>query len=76
MPLEERTYVCGGCGYVIDRDHNAGINIKREALRTYLVDTAGTAGINACGDTTSMLVRSGLMQVASKKQEAPHFNGG
>ena len=27
MPLSERTYRCGCCGLVIDRDHNAAINI-------------------------------------------------
>lgn len=66
MLLEERIYHCGGCGCILDRDHNASINIKREALRTYL-NTVGTTEINACGDTTSMLVQSGLMQVASVK---------
>ncbi|NOR85441.1 transposase, partial [archaeon] len=40
MPLEKRTYNCGGCGFSIDRDLNASINIKNEALRTYL-DTVG-----------------------------------
>lgn len=75
MPLNERTYVCGSCGCVIDRDENASINIKNEALRIYL-NTVGTTGIHACGDTTSMLVQSGLMQVVSVNQEAPHFNGG
>ena len=74
MPLNERTYHCGGCGCVIDRDHNASINIKNEALRVYL-DTVGATGINACGDATSMLVQSGLMQVVSVNQEAPQFIG-
>lgn len=33
MPLTKRTYRCPCCGYVIDRDYNAAINIKNEALR-------------------------------------------
>jgi putative transposase len=28
ISLSERVYRCGDCGLVIDRDHNAGINIK------------------------------------------------
>lgn len=33
IPLTTRIYRCKGCGAVIDRDHNAAINIKNEALR-------------------------------------------
>lgn len=33
MPLNQRTYVCPVCGEVIDRDVNAAINIKHEAMR-------------------------------------------
>ena len=33
MPLKERTYVCPECGFVIDRDYNAAINIREEGLR-------------------------------------------
>ena len=35
MPLDKRTYVCGGegCDWVCDRDQNAALNIKREGLR-------------------------------------------
>jgi len=36
MPLSVRTYRCGGCGLVIDRDHNSGINIKERKGRTVL----------------------------------------
>ena len=32
MPLSERTYACT-CGMVMDRDHNAAINILNEGLR-------------------------------------------
>lgn len=52
-PLEIRIYNCGGCGFSIDRDLNASINIKNEALRIYL-DTVGMTEINAFGDSTSI----------------------
>jgi len=42
MPLAERTYVCGVCGLVEDRDLNAAKNVLAKA-------TAGIAGSNACG---------------------------
>ena len=34
MPLSERTYNCLDCGLVLDRDHNAAINILRRAVGT------------------------------------------
>lgn len=33
MPLSVRTYRCESCGLIIDRDLNAAINIKNEAIR-------------------------------------------
>jgi putative transposase len=32
MPLNQRTYKCGNCGYEIDRDLNSAININRVGL--------------------------------------------
>ena len=40
MPLSQRTYNCPDCGLVLDRDHNAAINILKRAV--------GTA-VQACG---------------------------
>lgn len=39
MPLSVRTYACGGCGTVMDRDWNASLNIR----------AAGLVVLNACG---------------------------
>lgn len=33
IPLSQRKYRCPCCGYVIDRDYNAAINIRNEAQR-------------------------------------------
>jgi putative transposase len=41
--LSMRTHVCPGCGLVLDRDHNAALNILDSALRT-----AGQAGTGLC----------------------------
>src|SRR5690625_2126176 len=32
IPLSERVYKCS-CGFVLDRDHNSAINVKKEGLR-------------------------------------------
>ena len=40
LALSERVYRCEGCGMVLDRDHNAAINLK---------NTVGATGIQACG---------------------------
>jgi len=41
LGLDERVFKCSDCGYTIDRDLNAAINIK---------DTVGHTGINAWGE--------------------------
>ena len=45
LKLSERTYRCEACGNVMDRDHNAAINIRDEGLRIF---TEGHSG-SACG---------------------------
>ena len=44
LTLADRTFVCGDCGLVIDRDLNAAINLK---------NTVSSTGIDACGDRVS-----------------------
>jgi putative transposase len=52
--LSTRTHICG-CGTILDRDHNAGINILakgfKEAGTNFNLNTVGHTGINACGQT-------------------------
>jgi len=54
--LSVRTHSCPYCGLVLDRDHNAAINILKRSI-----STAGTAGINAC---SSVLNRGTMTQDA------------
>lgn len=65
--LSVRTHICPGCGLVLDRDHNAAINMLAKALDR----TGGQSGTglsqqrrNASGQTAS--TRSGKAK-ASKR---------
>ena len=50
MPLDKRIFDCESCGQVMDRDLNAGINLKLWAIRE--INRAGTVRIYARGDTS------------------------
>jgi putative transposase len=50
MPLNVRIFECESCGVVLDRDLNAGINLKLWAIRE--INRAGTVRIYARGDTS------------------------
>ena len=67
LRLSDMEWVCPECGERHDRDVNAARNLRDEFLRQY--NTAGTAGIQACGDGTSTL-RETVARVLSAKQEA------
>ena len=73
ITLNERTYVCGCCGLIIDRDLNAALNIKRWGmliLLELLKNTAGTAGIHALGDITSGVASKTAIRKVSKNKES------
>lgn len=53
LTLSDREWTCPKCGAHHDRDLLAANNIKRFAFRN--IHTAGTAGINACGDMITSL---------------------
>jgi putative transposase len=69
--LSTRTHICG-CGFVLDRDWNAAINILELALST--TGHVGTWVIdpNASGDSTATLVGAILPeQAGSMNEESP-----
>jgi len=47
LPLSERTYRCGVCGLVVDRDRNAAVNLAR------LGEPAYTGGVSGTGTGSS-----------------------
>ena len=72
--LSTRTHACA-CETILDRDHNAAINILREGLRT--TGHVGTAGLdpeNASGDEITTQVGQVLSeQVTSLNEESPRL---
>lgn len=66
LALSERTFVCTGCGLVLDRDQNAAANLLRLGIGT--ASAAGTGP--AAGPTPrGAAVRPGLARRAALNQE-------
>jgi len=69
--LSVRTHVCS-CGFVLDRDWNAAINILKLALSTVGHTGTWVLNPNASGDSTSTLIGENLLgQVGSMNEESP-----
>ncbi len=58
--LSVRTHICSGCGLVLDRDHNAALNILEKAYRTVGQTETGEAQAprNASGQSASTRSRT------------------
>ena len=76
--LSIRTHVCS-CGAVLDRDHNAALNILALGLRQtgITLNTAGHAEINAWGQTDlySLVVTSTSKLTGSSKNPCAFRSG-
>ena len=59
LQLSDRTFVCPSCGFEIDRDHNAGINLKNYGLKEL-----------GLGQPEIKPVETSMHEVESVKQEA------
>lgn len=71
--LSMRTHVCQ-CGFILDRDWNAAINILKLALSTTGHVGTWVQDPNALGDSTSTLIGAILLeQVGSMNKESPHL---
>lgn len=66
MPLQIRTFSCERCGFEMNRDANAAINIRNYVVRNC---TTGTVGSHACGDAAIGDEAYDSSRCASLKQE-------
>ena len=74
--LSIRTHICPGCGLVLDRDHNAALNILAKALadRTGGQPETGGQPRNAWGEPPATLLPAVAPgQGGSWNQEPPRF---
>ncbi|MBD2483206.1 RNA-guided endonuclease TnpB family protein [Planktothrix sp. FACHB-1365] len=67
LPLDIRVWTCEHCQTTHDRDINASINIKNEALRILSLGTSDTANLRGCksSDKTSVLSDAIPVEVGS-----------
>ncbi len=60
LTLSDRSWVCHGCGEVVDRDLNAACNIKEEGLRLLTVAVGHTETQNARGECVGLPMEAAL----------------
>jgi putative transposase len=46
---KERSWICGGCGAIVDRDWNASLNIRAEGAKQFTVAVGHTETLNTRG---------------------------
>jgi putative transposase len=64
LTLKDRMWICPECETEHDRDVNAAINIRNIGL-----NTSGTAGFKACGESVSLVFSKAVLCEAG----SPHF---
>ena len=71
MPLSEREYHCGICGFIEDRDINAAINLRQLAAST-------ADSLNACSETSdgTSVSRDAVRPTLVGWHRNPHVCGG
>jgi putative transposase len=76
LPLAVRTFVCQGCGLVIDRDRNAARNLAQLAHRgAWVAGSSSETSINACRAGRAGQAGNGLVKLPAAKQEWTRIHG-
>uniref|UniRef100_UPI0022E47B5D zinc ribbon domain-containing protein n=1 Tax=Bifidobacterium pseudolongum TaxID=1694 RepID=UPI0022E47B5D len=70
LSLNERTYHCDACGFRIDRDLNAAINIEKRIVAPSAEET-----LNARGGDVRHDRRKPAVQTPAKREPSSHNNG-
>lgn len=65
--LSVRKWICPKCGIEHNRDHNAAINLRNEAVNN-IKNTVGTIGIYACGGQGSEVRHSNRVDCSLKQE--------
>lgn len=65
--LSVRKWICPKCGIEHDRDHNAAINLRNDAINK-IKSTVGTIGIYACGGQGSRTKSFGNVDCSLKQE--------
>ncbi|MGL4497527.1 MAG: RNA-guided endonuclease InsQ/TnpB family protein, partial [Planktothrix sp.] len=63
LPLDIRSWTCEHCQTIHDRDINAAVNIKNEALRILSLGTSDTATLRECKSSVETFVSSGAIPI-------------
>jgi putative transposase len=71
LPLDIRSWTCEHCQTTHDRDINASINIKNEALRILSLGTSDTAMLRGCKSSDETSVSSDAIPIETG---SPHFS--
>ncbi|WP_197046261.1 RNA-guided endonuclease InsQ/TnpB family protein, partial [Planktothrix paucivesiculata] len=70
LPLDVRSWTCEHCQTTHDRDINAAVNIKNEALRILSLGTSDTASLRGCQSPEQTSVSSDAIPVDAR---SPHL---
>lgn len=68
LTLADRVWQCPDCGAVLDRDHNAAINLVNLAVRQVLPELACIMQANACGEDVRLACASNLDEAGTERQ--------
>jgi len=69
LKLSDRAWTCPECGTSHDRDINAACQYQKYRIRNIGLNTAGTAGIQACGESVIPV----NTKVVFCESGSPHF---
>jgi putative transposase len=76
LPLAVRTFICQGCGLVIDRDRNAARNLAQLAHRgAWVAGSSSETSVNACRAGRAGQTGNGLVKLPAAKQERTRIHG-
>ncbi|MEO3861415.1 IS607 family element RNA-guided endonuclease TnpB [Acrocarpospora sp. B8E8] len=71
LPLRVRTYACEACGLVIDRDHNAALNLAALAADLDVAQSCGETGNARGADVRPGMARRSVVKREPRRRGTP-----